>query len=130
MGAHPMNLASFLLGPSCCALLLLASTGCKVNPFANLGTGTHLDAPTNHPHDPNPTRERPMVVEVTTDADGNVASITFQRSSGKEGIDGYVAETIRQNWPRQPSMRTVASLSYSTEKGFSTPKILSSTPLG
>ena len=130
MGAHPMNRAFFLLGLPCCAFLFLAGTGCRTNPFANLGTGAHLDAPPNHPHDPNPTRERPMVVEITTDADGNVASITFQRSSGKEGIDGYVAESIRQNWPRQPSTRTVASLTYSTEKGFSAPKVLSTTPLG
>lgn len=123
-----MNRTSFLPGLLCGAFLLLAGTGCQT--VRNLGTGTHLDAPQQHPHDPNPTRERLMVVEVTTDAEGNVAEIHFQRSSGKDGIDGYVAETIRQSWPRQPSTHSVASLTYSTEKGFSSPKIISSTPLG
>ena len=123
-----MNRASFLLGLLSCALLLPAGTSCTF--FRNYGSGTHMDAPRDHPHDTNPSRELPMIVVVTTDAQGNVANIQFQRSSGKDGVDAYVADTIRQNWPRQPSTRSVASLTYSTEKGFSTPKIISSTPLG
>ena len=124
-----MKRASFLPALLCGACLLLAGTGCRlINP--SYGTGTHMDVARDHPHDTNPKLERKMVVEVTTDAEGNVASIHFQRSSGKDGIDGYVAETIRQNWPHQPSMRTVAALTYSTEKGFSSPTVLSSTPLG
>ena len=123
-----MNRASILLGLLWCVLLLGTGTGCQL--VRNYGSGTHLDSPQDHPHDTNPTRVREMIVEVTTDADGNVASIHFQRSSGKDGIDGYVAQSIRDGWPRQPSTRSVASLTYSTEKGFSSPKIISSTPLG
>ena len=111
-----------------CALVTVTGTGCRI--FQNYGTGTHLNNPQDHPHDPTPTREREMIVEVTTDAEGNVAEVHFQRSSGKEGIDAYVAETIRQGWPRQPSTKSVASLTYSTEKGFSTPKMISSKPVG
>ncbi len=110
-----------------CGLLLVTGAGCQI--IRNYGSGTHLDNPRDHPHDTNPRRVREMVVEVTTDATGSVTEIHFQRSSGKEGIDGYVAESIRQTWPRQPSTKSVASLTYSTEKGFSAPKVLSSTPL-
>ena len=106
--------------------MLLTGAGCQL--IRNYGTGTHLDAPRDHPHDTNPSRVREMVVDVTTDAQGNVAEIHFERSSGKDGIDAYVAESIRQGWPRQPSTRSVASLTYSTEKGFTPPKILSTTP--
>ena len=88
-----------------------------------------MDAPREHPRDTDPRRVREMVVEVITDPEGSVAEIHFQRSSGKEGIDGYVAESIRQTWPRQPSTRSIASINYSTEKGFSSPKIISSSPL-
>ena len=123
-----MNRAFFLLSLLLCALLTVTGTGCQI--IRNYGSGTHLDTPQAHPHDPTPTREREMVVEVTTDAEGNVATINFQRSSGKEGIDAYVAETIRQGWPRKPSTKSVASLTYSTEKGFSAPKVISTTPLG
>ena len=123
-----MKRALLLLSLLWCALLTAAGTGCQI--LRNYGSGTHLNAPENHPHDPNPTRVREMVVEVTTDAEGNVAEIHFQRSSGKDGIDAYVAESIRQGWPRKPSTKSVASLTYSTEKGFSTPKMISTTPVG
>lgn len=122
-----MNRASTLRCLLLCVALPMLGTGCTF--FRNFGTGAHMDAPREHPHDSEPTRVREMVVEVTTDAEGNVATIRFQRSSGKEGIDGYVAESIRESWPRQPSTRSIASLNYSTEKGFSSPKIISSTPL-
>ncbi len=122
-----MNRAFSLRCLSACALLVTAGTGCHY--FRDLGTGTHMDAPRDHPHDTNPGRQLLMVVEVTTDAEGNVAKVFFQRSSGKEGIDGYVAESIHENWPHQPSTKSVASLTYSTEKGFSPPKMISSTPL-
>ena len=120
---------AFSLSALLCGVLLPLLAGAGCNTIRNLGTGTHLDAPPDHPHDTTPTRERLMVVEVTTDPQGNVAEIHFQRSSGKDGIDAYVAETIRQSWPHQPSTRSVASLTYSTEDGFSAPKVLSSTPL-
>ena len=69
-----------------------------------------------------------MVVEVTTDAQGQISNIHFQRSSGKDGIDNYVGETIRQGWPQQPSTRTVVQVTFSEDKGFSQPKVLSTSP--
>ena len=108
------------------ACLLLTCGGCSI--YRNMGTGAHMDAPREHPHDPNGNRVREMVVEVTTDPEGNVVDIHFQRSSGSDGVDGYVAQSIHEQWPRQPSTRSVASISYSRDKGFSTPKIISSTP--
>ena len=104
---------------------MAGGSGCSY--FRNLGSGTHMDraqappAPTDH-------RIRVMVVEVTTGPDGQIADIHFQRSSGKEGIDGYVAESIRQGWPQQPSTRTVVEMTYSADKGFSQPKVLSTVP--
>ena len=83
-------------------------------------TQTH---PTTSDH-----RARTMVVEVTTDPQGQVANIAFKRSSGKEGIDGYVAQTIHESWPQQPSTRTVAEITYTKDTGFSQPKVLSSSP--
>ena len=123
-----MNRVSFLFSLLLCVFLTVTGTGCQI--VRNYGSGTHLNTPQDHPHDTNPTREREMVVEVTTDAEGNVATINFRRSSGKDGIDAYVAETIREGWPRKPSTKSVASLTYSAEKGFSAPKMISSTPLG
>ena len=106
-------------------LLVTAGGGCSY--FRNLGSGTHMDqakappAPTDH-------RVRVMDVEVTTGPEGQITNIHFQRSSGKEGIDGYVAESIRQGWPQQPSTRTVVEMTYSADKGFSQPKIISTAP--
>ena len=69
-----------------------------------------------------------MTVEVTTGPQGEIANIRFQRSSGKDAIDGYVAQTIRDGWPQQPSTRTVVEVTYSQEKGFSQPKVISTSP--
>lgn len=110
----------------CVLPLLAAGTGCKM--LAIRGSGTHMDAPTRESTKPVDTRRRDIVVEVTTDPEGNVATIRIQRSSGKESLDAYVAETIRQSWPRQPSTRSVAEITYSVEKGFGEPKVLSTTP--
>ena len=63
------------------------------------------------------------------DAEGNVAQIHFQRSSGKDSVDAYVAQSIHDGWPHQPSVKTVAEVSYSVAKGFSEPKIISTTPV-
>ncbi len=111
-----------------CALSVLsAGTGCKR--LATLGSGTHLDAPREPAARPVDNRKREIIVEVTTDPAGNVATIHFQRSSGKESLDAYVAESIREGWPHQPSTRSVAAITYSVEKGFSEPKVMSSTPV-
>lgn len=110
-------------------VLLLVSAGCKNGPLApRSNTVARMDAPRARENKALDTRRREMVVEVTTDAQGDVAQINFQRSSGKESIDAYVADSIRSGWPRQPSTRSVASLSYSVEKGFTEPKILSTSP--
>lgn len=122
-----MNRASILRRLFLCLALAMSCSGCNL--YHNMGTGARMDAPREHPHDTNPTQVREMVVEITTDAEGNVAEVHFQRSSGKEGIDGYVAQSIRDNWPKQPSTRSVASLNYSVDKGFSAPKIISASPL-
>ena len=111
------------------SLLLLVNTGCKNGPLApRSNTVARMDNPRARESKPLDTRRRDMVVEVTTDAEGNVVEVHFQRSSGKESVDAYVAETIRTGWPRQPSTRSVAAVSYSVEKGFTEPKILSSSP--
>ena len=59
-----------------------------------------------------------MLIEVTTDASGAVATVEFKRSSGSAALDNYVAENIRHNWPAQPSTRSLVELTYSAEKGF------------
>ena len=119
--------------PTVCALasvLLLAGVGCKNGPLApRSNTVSRMDAPREREHKSVDSRRRDMVVDVTTDAQGNVVEIHFERSSGKESIDAYVAESIRSGWPRQPSTRSVASVSYTAEKGFTEPKVLSSTPV-
>ena len=124
-----MNRCSFLRSTVCALLLLLlAGTGCK-NFLATRGTGSHMDAPRAREDKPIDTRRRDMLVEVTTDAQGNVAEVRFQRSSGKESVDAYVAESIRGGWPHQPSTRSVAAVTYSADKGFTQPKIISSSPV-
>lgn len=114
-----------------CALSLatLASTGCKGMFAPRSNTVSRMDDPRPRETKPLDSRRRDMVVEITTDAQGNVAEVRFQRSSGKESVDAYVAQTIRDGWPRQPSTRSVAEISYSVEKGFTQPKILSSSPV-
>ena len=107
--------------------LLLAAGGGGCSYFRNLGSGTHM-VQTKPPPPPTDRRVRVMVVEVTTGPEGQIADIHFQRSSGKEGIDGYVAESIRQGWPQQRSTRTVVEVTYSADKGFSSPKVISTTP--
>ena len=107
--------------------LLLAAANGGCNYFRNLGSGTHLNTPPEHAATTDQ-RTRVMVVEVTTDAPGQIANIHFTRSSGKEGIDGYVAQTIKDSWPQQPSTRTQVEVTYSAAGGFTQPKILSSSP--
>lgn len=109
--------------------LLLAGTGCQ-NPFARRSdTVARMDAPREREHKPLDTRRHELVLVVTTDAQGAVAQINVQRSSGKDGVDAYVIQSIRDGWPRQPSTRSVVQVEYSAEKGFTEPKVLSSTPV-
>ncbi len=120
---------TFLLFSAGALCLLLAGTGCR-SPFARRSdTVARMDAPRPPEHKPVDTRRRDIVMEVITDPQGEVAQINVQRSSGKDSVDAYVAQTIRDGWPRQPSTRSKVAISYSADKGFTEPKILSSTPL-
>ena len=124
----PMNRLSLRL--SAVALcLLLAGTSCQ-NPFARRSdTVSRMDAPRERESKPLDTRRRDMVLVVTTDAQGEIAQINVQRSSGKESVDAYVIQSIRDGWPHQPSTRSVVAVSYTAAKGFTEPKVLSSTPV-
>jgi hypothetical protein len=111
------------------ALLLLASLsagGCQL--YHNLGSGEHYDAPPEHKLTERSTKVLDMIVEVTTDANRNVIAITFKRSSGRESIDEYVAQSIRTSFPGAPSTVSLVELTYSGLNGFSEPKLLSSHP--
>jgi hypothetical protein len=99
--------------------------GCQL--YRNLGTGEHYDAPEDKPASDKSKRVRNIVVAVTTDAAGAVTQVQFKRSSGSTVIDQYVAESARTNWSGKPSAVTVIALTYSGEKGFSEPKVISTT---
>ena len=107
--------------------LLLAAGGSGCSYLHTLGSGTHMDQ-AKAPPAALDRHVRVMIVEVTTGPQGEIANIRFQRSSGKGGIDGYVEQTIREGWPQQSSTRTVVEVTYSEDKGFSQPKVLSTAP--
>ena len=67
------------------------------------GTKQRLDAPHVAPHHPTNVKPRTMVIEVVTDAEGAVASVTFKQSSGSQAVDDYAAVNIRNSWPPTPS---------------------------
>ena len=113
-----------------CAIALgfvsLSCGGCAL--YHSLGTGVRYDPPQEQPaykskqvHD--------MLIEVTTNASGAVTQVQFKRSSGSPDLDAYVADSIRSDWAGGPSRRSVAELTYSGEKGFSTPKIITTEPV-
>jgi hypothetical protein len=108
------------------ALALIGCSGCQL--YHDLGTGEHYDAPEERPASDKSKRVRDIVVEVTTDASGAVTLVHFKRSSGSSVVDQYVAESARINWAGKPSTRATIELTYSGEKGFSDPKVLSTTP--
>ncbi len=107
-------------------LLAVGGAGCQL--YHNLGTGEHYDAPEARPVSDKSKRVRDMVVEVTTNAEDAVTQVQFKRSSGSSVVDQYVAESARVNWAGKPSTVTVIALTYSGEKGFSDPKVLSTSP--
>lgn len=106
--------------------LLLTGGGCSF--FHNFGSGTHLDAPPDKPTHPGTAKAATMQIEVTTDAVGQVTTVTFVRGSGSNAVDGFVADSIRHNWPGGPSTRSLVEMRYEPSSGFSQPKLLSSTP--
>lgn len=109
-----------------CALVLPGLPGCSF--FRGDGTKQRLDAPREVPHHPVNVKPRTMLVQVTTDASGAVATVEFKRSSGSGAVDNYVAEDIRHHWPDNPSTRSLVELTYSADKKFSEPKLISSEP--
>ena len=111
-----------------CALLLAWGAGCTLFQSRTAGTGTHYDAPTERPTSPKGSKVRPMLVEVTTDANGAVTTVQFKRSSGSDVVDQHVADTIRASGPQKPSTITDAEITYSLADGFSEPKLLSTRP--
>ena len=108
-------------------LLMAALPGCGLFRGGS-GTKQRLDAPRVVPHHPTNVKPRSMLIEVITDASGAVATVTFQRSSGSEAVDNYAADNIRHTWPAVPSTRFVVEETYSADKGFTDPKMISSTP--
>ena len=107
-------------------VLAVGGAGCTL--IHNLGTGEHYDAPQTRPVSDKSKRVRDMLVEVTTNAEGAVTQVQFKRSSGSSVVDQYVAESARSNWAGKPSTVTTIELTYSGEKGFSDPKVLSTLP--
>lgn len=108
-------------------LLAVGSGGCQL--YRNLGKGQQLEPSRPAPHHEVNRPGQEILVAVTTAADGSVADIRFEKSSGREAIDNYVAETIRSGWPAIPSTRSVARLRHLEGGGFSDPEIISSTPV-
>ena len=92
-------------------------------------TQQRLDEPREIPHHPANVKPRTMLIEITTDASGAVATVEFKRSSGSAAVDNFVAENIRHTWPGGPSTRSLVELTYSADKSFSEPKLISATPV-
>ena len=107
------------------SLLATAVPGCGLFRGGS-ATRQRLDPPREVPHHPTNVKPRTMQVEVTTDASGAVADVNFTRSSGSGAVDNYVAENIRHTWPANPSNRSLVEITYSAEKGFSEPRLISS----
>ncbi len=109
--------------------LLLAVTcgGCQM--YRSIGKGQHMDPARHKPHHDVQRSGKEILVEITTDPAGAVADIRFQKSSGSEAVDNYVAETIRSGWPPNPSTKSLVRLQHTANGGFSQPEIVSSAPL-
>ena len=97
--------------------------------YGNIGKGQQLDPSRPAPHHEVNRTGQEILVAVTTAADGSVADIRFEKSSGRDAVDNYVAESIRSGWPAVPSTRSVAKLRHLDGGGFSDPEIISSTPV-
>jgi hypothetical protein len=107
-------------------LLCLVGAGCQI--YHNLGSGVRYDPPDEHVPSEKAKLVREIKLEVTTNAAGAVTQVQFKRSSGSPEIDRYVADSLRDGWTGGPSLRTVVTLTYSAQNGFSTPKMVSSAP--
>ena len=108
-------------------LLAAASGGCQI--YRNIGKGQQLEPSRPAPHHEVNRAGQEILVAVTTAADGSVADIRFEKSSGRAAIDNYVAESIRSGWPPIASTRSIARVRHLEGGGFSDPEIVSSTPV-
>jgi hypothetical protein len=97
--------------------------------YRSLGSGQRIDTSNARPHREPSRQVKVIQAEILTDAGGAISNIHFVRSSGQPGVDAYVAESIKENWPGRPSMKSLVELTYSQAAGFSEPKVLSSSPL-
>lgn len=108
------------------SVLVAGLAGCTF--FRNYGSGTHLDKPVEKAPKKIVAKAATMRFEVLTDASGQVAQVTFLRSSGSNAVDNYVASSARDNCSGSISTRSVYEIEYSPNTGFSNPKLLSSVP--
>jgi hypothetical protein len=106
------------------AAMALSGGGCQV--YRQMGTGQRIESTRKHREPSKRTRE--IQVEVTTGADAAISDVRFVRSSGLGGVDAYVAESLKSSWQGPPSTKTLMELTYSQARGFSEPKVLSSSP--
>ncbi|MBV9127063.1 MAG: TonB C-terminal domain-containing protein [Verrucomicrobia bacterium] len=110
--------------------LLSVAPGCSMF-RARSDTVARLDKPRERPHKPIDRRTRQMVIAITTDPAGQIVDIQFRKASGSAAVDDYVRESIKASWPGQgqPGSVTTVELTYSTEGGFSEPKVLETHPV-
>lgn len=98
--------------------------------FRNYGSGTHLDAAQEQaPKKHLTAKAASMLIDVTTNAAGQVVTVDFVRSSNSNAVDGFVADSIRREWPGGPSTRSRVQVDYTPSGGFSPPKLVSSAPV-
>ena len=110
-----------------CGFVLSGGVGCSLF-HSTPGTKERMDEPRPQLANEKDQKKRDMLVEVTTDANGEVVNIVFKRSSGADTIDSYVADSIHNKWPKIPSTVTLAEVTFSMAGGFSQPRMISSHP--
>lgn len=110
----------------CLVVLSVMSSGCGF--YRSLGKGQRMEPARERPHHEVSKAGENIVVAVTTDAEGNIVNINFIKRSRSEAVDGYVAQTITDSFPRQPSTRTVVQLRHSANAGFGEPQVVSREP--
>ncbi len=109
------------------ALAFLSCNGCAL--YHSLGTGVRYDPPPDREVSEKSKRVRDILIEVTTNASGAVTQVDFKRSSGDPDMDKYIADSVRAEFTAGGvSTRSLVELTYSGEKGFSDPKVLSTKP--
>lgn len=115
-----------------CLLLLLSvlagGSGCTY--YRSLGKGQRLEPANDRPHRKASGGSEDLVVAISTDAAGNIVNVEFIKHSRSQAVEQYVAQTIVDGFPRQPSTRTVVRLRHTSNAGFSDPEVVSTEPIG